>query len=247
MSRRSTTRLVGSLVGLAGIAFSLTLLSRGMRSVQSIGGFCASGGPYQIAHQCPKGIGGLLPLAIFGGIGFLLLFAVSAGDTGRSLLLLSWSALFLSLGWNFIDYGFGITTNNGTNGGFLVCGVLFVIMGAVPLWWMLPRLWHVITGRPDPDDSPSTASGPPAFMGMTNVRFTPSASSTPPPTFGMGTGVRMAAPPVTATATAPAPTGTRDLASELERLASLHRRRELTDAEYEAAKRQAIANTENPT
>lgn len=247
MSRRSTTRLFGSLVGLAGIAFSLTLLYRGMRSVQAIGGFCASGGPYQIAHQCPKGIGWLLPVAIFGGLGFLLLFAVSSGDSGRSLLLLSWSALFLSLGWNFLDYGFGITTNNGTNGGFLACGVIFIIMGAVPLTWTLPRLWRVITGHPDPDDSPSTPGQVPAFMGMTSVRFNPPPSATPAPTFTAGSGVRMAAPPTTATATASAPTGTKDLASELERLASLHRRRELTDAEYEAAKQKAIANTENST
>ena len=173
-----------------------------------------------------------------------------AGEAGRSLLLLSWSALFLSLGWNFLDYGFGITTNNGINGGFLVCGVLFIIMGAVPLIWTLPRLWRLITGHPDPDDAPSTST-PPAFMGMTSVQFAPPPSTTPPsttppPTWTAGSSVRMAAPPTT-TATAPTPTGSKDLASELERLASLHRRRELTDTEYEAAKRQAIANTEKPT
>jgi hypothetical protein len=55
----------------------------------------------------------------------------------------------------------------------------------------------------------------------------------------------MASPPSTATATAPS-TG-KDVAGELERLASLHRRGELTDAEYEAAKAQAIANTGKPT
>jgi hypothetical protein len=39
---------------------------------------------------------------------------------------------------------------------------------------------------------------------------------------------------------ATAPNSRADLASELERLASLHRRGDLTDAEYEAAKRRAL-------
>jgi hypothetical protein len=81
--------MVGSLVGIAGVAFAITLLSRSMRSVEKIGGFCASGGPYQIAHQCPKGIGGLLPLSIFGGLIFLALFAFCTTAGGRSVLLLA--------------------------------------------------------------------------------------------------------------------------------------------------------------
>ena len=243
MNRRSATRLVGSLVGLGGVAFSLTLVSRSMRAVQSIGGFCASGGPYQIAHQCPKGVAGLLPLSIFGGLGFLLLFAVCAGDAGRSLLLLAWPALFLSLGWNFLDYGFHLTSGSGTNGGFIVCAVLFIVMGAVPLFWLLPRLWRVITGTPDPSDAPR-APGHVPLMGATSVQFTPPPSSSPP-AWGTGSSVRMVSPPSTATATAPS--AGKDVAGELERLASLHRRGELTDAEYEAAKAQAIANTGKPT
>ena len=248
-------RLIGSLVGVAGVAFSLTLLFRSMRSVQSIGGFCASGGPYQIAHKCPKGIGGLLPLAIFGGLIFLGLFAISAGETGRPFVLFAWPALFLSLGWNFLDYGLHLTTSgSGVNGGFLVRGVLFIVMGAVPLIWLVPMLWRVITGHPDPDDAPDAPGHVPAFMGGTSVQFTPPPSSsptTPAATFGsMSTsGVRFAPTPTPtpATSTVTAPSTGKDLAGELERLASLHRRRELTDAEYEAAKRQAISNSENPT
>jgi hypothetical protein len=254
MRRRSTRRLIGSLVGVAGVAFSLTLVFRSMRSVQAIGGFCASGGPYQIAHQCPKGIGGLLPLAIFGGLGFLGLFAISAGDTGRPFVLFAWPALFLSLGWNFLDYALHLTTSgSGVNGGFLVCAVLFIVMGAVPLIWLLPMLWRVITGHPDPDDAPDASGRVPAFMGGTSVQFTPppSSSATPSPaaTFGGAStsGVRFAPTPAPATTTVTAPSTGKDLAGELERLASLHRRRELTDAEYEAAKRQAISNSENPT
>jgi hypothetical protein len=239
MDRRSATRLTGSLVGVAGVACSLTVLSRSMRSVQSIGGFCASGGPYQIAHHCPKGIGGLLPLSIFAGLGFLFLFAVSAGDTGRSLILLAWPALFLTLGWNFLDYGLHLTTGHGINGGFLICAVLFIVMGAVPLIWLLPQLRRVITGRPDPSDVPD-APGHVPLVGATSVRFNPPPSSSTP-AWGTGTGVRFDSPPATAPSTG------QDVAGELERLAALHRRGELTDAEYGAAKRQAIADTGKPT
>jgi hypothetical protein len=261
MKRGSIRRLIGSLVGVAGVAFSLTLLFKSMRSVQAIGGYCASGGPYQIAHQCPKGVTGLLPLAIFGGLIFLGLFAICAGDTGRPFVLFAWPALFLSLGWNFLDYGLNLTTSSGTtsgtgvNAGFLVCAVVFILMGGVPLIWLLPMLWRVITGHPDPDDAPATTSTVPAFMGGTSVQFAPPPSSgaSAATTFASASssGVRFSpAPkstPTPATTTVTAPSTGKDLAGELERLASLHRRRELTDAEYEAAKRQAISNSENPT
>ncbi|HEY5165554.1 MAG TPA: SHOCT domain-containing protein, partial [Acidimicrobiia bacterium] len=219
---------------------SLTLLSRSMRSVQAIGGVCRSGASATtIVYHCPSGVAGTTTLSIFGGLLFLLLFVICAGETGRSLLLLAWSALFLTLGWDFLDYGFHLTSGSGTNGGFIVCAVLFIVMGAVPLFWLLPRLWSVITGTPDPSDAPG-APGHVPLVGATSVQFTPPPSSSPP-AWGTGTSVRMASPPSNAPSTG------KDVAGELERLASLHRRGELTDAEYEAAKAQAIANTGKPT
>jgi hypothetical protein len=215
MRRGSATRLIGSLVGVAGVVFSLTLMFRSMRSVQSIGGFCASGGSaYTIQHHCPKGIGWLLPL------------------------LLAWPALFLSLGWNFLDYGLHLTVNgSGVNAGFLVSGVVFIVMGAVPLIWLLPILWRLLTGRGEPP-----GASVPSPTSYTGVRFNSPASSTPASP-AWGTGVQLTPPPTTAATTTAS--SSRDVASELERLASLHRRGELTDAEYDAAKQRAIAA--NPT
>jgi hypothetical protein len=251
MDRRSVARVIGSLVGAGGVAFSLTLLSRSMRSVQAIGGVCKSGASAtQIVHHCPAGVGGTMTLSIFGGLLFLLLFTVCSGDAGRSLLLLAWSALFLSLGWNFLDYGLHITvssdtTGSGVSGGFLISGVLFIVMGVVPLVWVLPRLWRVLTGEPDPDFPPDAPGHMP--QPVSTVRFNPPPGSTTTPStpsWQYGSAVRMSgaamATPTTAT------TG-RDLAGELERLASLHRRGELSDAEYEAAKAHAIAENGKST
>ena len=189
-----------------------------------------------------------MPLSIFGGLLFLGLFAICTNDAGRSLVLLAWPALFLSLGWNFLDYGLNLTTKSGSgvNGGFLVCAVIFILMGAVPLIWLLPQLWRLVTGSADTSGT-TGGSGPAPFTGMTSVAFNPPPSSAPasptPPSWG--TNVRL--DPSTASTAATTAKAGKDMAGELERLAALHRRGELTDAEYEAAKRQAIASTGNPT
>src|SRR5207253_1196114 len=48
-------------------------------------------------------------------------------------------ALFLSLGYNFFDYG--ITKAGGA--GLFVVGVVFALMGGLPLVWALPHLFRV--------------------------------------------------------------------------------------------------------
>ena len=230
-------RLVGSLVGIAGVAFSITLLSRSMRSVQKIGGFCAEGGPYQIQHHCPKGVTGLLPLSIVGGLLFLALFAVCVSARGRPVIFLAWPALFLTLGWNFLDYAFNPPSGGGVSVGNLIPGVLFILMGGVPLVWIIPSMWEALTGAEDDRDAaPATA--------MSNLFAKP--TSAPVDTLGSTAAPGPWTIP-TPTVTTPAPTpvttpstGSGDVASELERLASLHRRGELTDTEYEDAKRRAI-------
>ena len=211
MHRRHGARVVGSVAAVAGFAFCLTLLARAVHSVQAIGGFCASGGPYRIAHHCPKGVAGILPLAIVGGLVCLGLFVLSVGDRGRSVALLAWPALFLTLGWNFLDSGLN-PPNGSANVGFLVTAGIFLLMGGIPLVLLVPSLVRGLTG---PTEPPTTSP----VLAPTSVRFT--------------------APPAPAPV-ATAPNSRPDLASELERLASLHRRGDLTDAEYQAAKRRAL-------
>src|SRR3954468_11412113 len=91
--------------GVAGLAMSITLVFLGMRAVMDIGGACADGGPYVSAQSCPDGATPALLLGIFGGFGFGALGAVSGSRVGGYgwVPLLGWTALFASLGWNFLD------------------------------------------------------------------------------------------------------------------------------------------------
>src|SRR6516164_7007061 len=115
---RSLARSIGSLIGIGGVAFSITLLSESMRAVLAVGGTCASGGPYAISRPCPNGVAGAFPLAIIGGLIFLGLYVFCASDKGRTVAILAWPALFLTLGWNFIDYG--LKGGSGGGAGFLI-------------------------------------------------------------------------------------------------------------------------------
>jgi hypothetical protein len=200
-------------LGTLGFVFSLTLLFRGMRAVLDVGGYCAQGGPYEIRTPCPKGVGWIVPVSIFTGIasvgiGFLGVFR----QGGPRPYVFAWSALFLALGWNFLEYGFD-PPGGGTSAGWLVCGVAFVLMAVVPLVFLLSpagarwSLWG-----PRPDDGGSPPPGRPAGApGTYHLR----ESELPH-------------------ADIPEPRG--DMVDELERLATLHDRGALDDHEYEIAK-----------
>ncbi len=45
---------------------------------------------------------------------------------------LAWPGLFLSLGWNFLEFAFA-PPGGGFAWGWLICGVVFVLMGGLPL------------------------------------------------------------------------------------------------------------------
>jgi hypothetical protein len=122
-ARRSTLERLsslGALLGAAGFAAGLTCVYMAMRALmRQTGGFCASGGPHQIAagHQCSSGqtallFGGIFATLIFGG---LYAGATGAGggpgsgmDAGFLMWMalfgfLMWTALFGSLGFNFLS------------------------------------------------------------------------------------------------------------------------------------------------
>ena len=119
-------------VGLAGTVAALTSVFYCMRAVMEVGGVCAGGNTgYDIRVECPTGVPGLMVASIFLGLGFLALYAVSA--VGPNLTLLAWPALFLSLGWNFLEFGVDPPGTSSAAAGWLVCAVVFFAMGAIPL------------------------------------------------------------------------------------------------------------------
>ena len=124
-------------LGAAGTALCITLMYQGMRAVMAIGGACADGGPYVPVQPCPDGVAvsmvfSSFGLFLFGGIATW--YGARVGGIWVAAPLLAWSGLFLSLGWNFIDLG--IVNPPGGDGvvwGWAIPGVMFIVMGAVPL------------------------------------------------------------------------------------------------------------------
>src|SRR4051794_40100320 len=131
---RSVLLLAG---GVAGLAMCITLVFLGMRSVMDIGGACADGGPYVSVQPCRAGPTGALLIGMFGLFlfgGIAMWFGTRVGGIWAAAPLLAWSGLFLSLGWNFLDYGaVNPPGDEGIIWGWAFCGVTFVVMGALPL------------------------------------------------------------------------------------------------------------------
>ena len=101
--------LAGYLAGIALGTMSVTLLFLGMRAVMDVGGACADGGPYVSAQPCPDGVplamvGGMFGL--FGAAGLIVRFGSRIGKGAASVVALGWPALFLALGYNFLQYAF---------------------------------------------------------------------------------------------------------------------------------------------
>src|SRR5690349_15484106 len=101
---RVVSKTVLLTLGTLGFVVCLTLMYQSMRAVMDVGGSCASGGPYAISRPCPEGVAWVMPVAIFGGIisvGIALLGVFPQG--GPRPYAFAWSALFLALGWNFLE------------------------------------------------------------------------------------------------------------------------------------------------
>ncbi|HEV2150351.1 MAG TPA: SHOCT domain-containing protein [Longimicrobiaceae bacterium] len=122
-------------LSLAGVACGMTFLFLGMRAVMEIGGACAEGAsPYVIARPCPRGV----PAAVVGGFwaGIVCLGIYIWQTTSRgipNLDVLAWPALFLSLGWNFLEFAFRPPGGGGPVWGWLIPGVAFIAMAGAPL------------------------------------------------------------------------------------------------------------------
>ena len=218
-------------IGVAGLAMCLTLVFLAMRAVMDVGGFCADGGPYVIEVHCPEGVPLLLIGGIFGlfGFGGLMVWKGSTiGGPYGGLVALAWPALFLSLGWNFLEYALRPPTGEGIVWGWLIPGVLFVLMGGVPLLAVLPigqsgRVGNVrerMAGTVAPRSRPSPVMDAERAEMATQLTRLLGQKSANPGDNDQG-----------------------DLVSKLERLSALHQAGSLTADEFEQAKRALIGGT----
>lgn len=205
------------LLGVAGLAASLTIVFLGMRAVMDVGGFCAEGGPYEIQTHCPEGTVVLLPLSIFAGLGSAALTAWKGAQIGgpfAALVALAWPALFISLGWNFLEYGLWPPgEEGGIVWGWLIPGVVFEVMGIVPLLGLLPSR-RVFGGT-------ETADVPVALTSARKRLLNDLVSHA----HERGWGAQ------------------EDLVSKLERLATLREQGAISADEFEAAKRAVIGGS----
>jgi hypothetical protein len=208
------------LVGAFGLAACITLIWLGMRAVMDIGGACAEGGPFVPVRPCPEGAPaaltiGMVGLFAFGGLG--LYAGARIGGGWAALPLLAWPALFGSLGWNFLEYGFTFD-DAGVVWGWVIPGVIFLLMAVVPLWFV----WSART----------SLATLPAHLGLP-YRAEP---HDPRPSLGWDPSHRVAPAD-------PDPSG--ETVDRLERLADLRRRGDLTNDEFERFKAALLRDVED--
>ena len=214
------------LVGVFGLSASITLIWLGMRAVMDIGGACADGGPFVPVQPCPAGAPAALTLGMLGifGFGALGIYAgARIGGGWAGLPLLAWPALFGSLGWNFLEYGFTFE-EDAIVWGWVIPGVIFILMAVVPLWFV----WSVR----------SSAVPINARFGLPAAR---EMATDPAPSLGWDPSHRRSEPPV---AEAPPAETASEAIDRLERLAELRRRGDLTTDEYERFKQALLRDAE---
>lgn len=121
-------RVLGSFVSWLVFSLSFSLLYVGSATVMGLGGFCASGGPYVIETQCPEAVVAFVPVSIWTGLAGVAIGALFAQGFGTPLVSWAWPILFVGLGVAFL---ISSTVPGGIS--FLVIGIVFVIMGGIPL------------------------------------------------------------------------------------------------------------------
>lgn len=161
---------VATVVSVLVIAITITWAFFSMRSVMDVGGSCADGGPYVSSQPCPDA-SYLLPIAV----PVMLLTAILGSTAAISirapnLLIPMWAALFGSLGWNFLEFGFKADDSN-LVWGWGVCGVMFWLMAAPAVYAILLAVKNAVL--PSDPSKPDTGSRwwVPAYAALGAVGF----------------------------------------------------------------------------
>ena len=135
---------VRTVLGLGFLAFAWVVFGYGIYQLLQIG-TCASGGPYEVARECPDGtaaLGMMLPVAFilaFVGAGLYATRGKAPGSEnpphGGLVIVFFWTGIFWSTAIGCFLGVWGPEANAGPDGklGGLIVGFLFVPMGAIGL------------------------------------------------------------------------------------------------------------------
>src|SRR5919106_6208640 len=151
--RRLGAAWLGVALSAAAVGAAITGVYRGMRDVMRQGGFCASGGPYEISSECTSGqvallLGGIVALLVFAALHSALSDWADGPKVGLPAIC---GLLFAALGWNFIEFGVDPPDGGGTVWGWVIPGALFWVM-AVGFAAAAPaRGAHLPRGRGRPE------------------------------------------------------------------------------------------------
>jgi hypothetical protein len=125
-------RWAGSFLSWFIFSASIILLVLSTFGVMALGGSCASGGPYEIAVECPSNVALFAPLSVFTGLFSVAIAVFFAQGWGVMLIDLAWPILFCGLGTIFLIEFFATGDPTG-----IILGVMFVVMGLAPLIFSL--------------------------------------------------------------------------------------------------------------
>lgn len=131
--RTPAARIAGSFAGWLIFTFSFAVFFQTAGVVTGLGGFCAAGGPYVIVTECPEAVVVFAPVGLFGALLGVAVAMFFARSFGTPLYLWAWPIAFVTLGIQFIVGSWGgaaVVVN-------VLLGLLFVVMGAVPLWYTI--------------------------------------------------------------------------------------------------------------
>jgi hypothetical protein len=121
-------------LGIAAGAAAITVLSMLLRAATAVGGSCADADAFLSTQPCRSHPGTALLLAVACALACLLAVSWGAAVLGAPRpLFLAWPALALTLGWNFLRDGFDPPMGEGLALGYVVGGVVFLVLGAAPL------------------------------------------------------------------------------------------------------------------
>jgi len=121
-------------LGIAAGAAAITLLSMLLRSATAVGGSCADGDVVLGDQPCRSHTGTALLLVFACALVCLLAVSWGASVLGAPRpLFLAWPVLALTLGWDFLRDGFDPPMGEGLALGYVVGGVVFLLLGAAPL------------------------------------------------------------------------------------------------------------------